>query len=289
MTPIVIAFTPNYIVPAATLVQSVLGSSEGDFEFICLTTEAIPESQQELLRHLGGKRAAWKYITIDALPEGVYIDPRYGAAAEFRLILPELLPDYDNIIYIDCDIIVRNDLERLYTEIDLGNNLLGAVFEREGYFNSGFLVMNLKQMRKEHTSAELIKTLRSGEFEFPDQDALNIVCEGKVLGLPAFYNSIRTFWLPQYKNDFLKIYTEADFEEMMSHGTVHYTGGKPWTILSVKFDTWWEEYYRLPKDIRVLLNTTPKIRILSRIYSTRAGRTLLEGLRTLYRNLTGKI
>jgi len=290
MTPIVIAFTPNYIVPASTLVHSVLRSSpSGRFEFLCLTSEPIPDSQKRLLKDLAGDRAEWKYITIDNLPEGVYIDPRYGAAAEFRLMLPELLPEYDKVIYVDCDVIVNNDLQSLYSSIELGDNLLGVVFERKDYFNSGFLVMNLLQMRKEKTSADLIRTLQGGQFEFPDQDALNIVCKGKVMGLPPYYNSIRTFWLPQFKNEFLQTYTENDYREMLNHGTVHYTGGKPWDILSVKFDTWWEEYYSLPKSIRSLKEFPIKIKILSLIWTTKIGKTTGEALRMMYRKISGTI
>ena len=48
--PVVIAFTPNYFVPAATCLYSILKHSrDGEsFRFICLSSEELPE--QMLLR-----------------------------------------------------------------------------------------------------------------------------------------------------------------------------------------------------------------------------------------------
>lgn len=47
-------------------------------------------------------------------------------AAYFRLLIPELIREYDKCIYLDCDIIVHGDLKELY-EIELGNNYLAGV------------------------------------------------------------------------------------------------------------------------------------------------------------------
>ena len=49
LTPLAIAFTPDYFVPAATMLRSLLDASTGDFEIICLVTEEIPERMQEKL------------------------------------------------------------------------------------------------------------------------------------------------------------------------------------------------------------------------------------------------
>lgn len=45
MTPLAIAFTPNYFVPAATMLKSLLDSSSDadSYRVICLVTEDIPD------------------------------------------------------------------------------------------------------------------------------------------------------------------------------------------------------------------------------------------------------
>ena len=267
MIPLAIAFTPNYFVQAATTLRSVLDASpNGQFRVVCLLTEEIPQRMQDELKRMGGGRLELEYAPLKGRLQGVYIDPRYTEAASLRLLLPELLPELDKILYLDCDIIVRQDLTRLWNETDLGDNYLAAVYEAaiEGqaerfralgcdpakYFNSGFLLMNLKQMRAEHVSEKLLEACRVPYLEFPDQDALNQVCQGRVLPLSPFYNSIRTFFIPKYKPDFVRQYGEDLWDKVQREATIHYTGGKPWNLFTVQFDVWWRVYDTLPAEIR---------------------------------------
>lgn len=300
-TSIVIAFTHNYFVPAATTLRSLLDSSSADdhYEVICLVSEEIPQRQKDKLSALSGERIRYRYINLAGRLQGVYVDPRYSEAASFRLLLPEILPEYNKVLYIDCDVIIRNNLAVLYRNTNLADNLLAAVYEapieHQGerwaaigcdphrYFNSGFLMMNLKQMRIEGTSRKLIDGLKSNYLEFPDQDILNQVCQGRVLALKPIYNSIRTFFLPQYKADFLKQYSESDWDEVQKHGTIHYTGGKPWNILSVKFEEWWNTYRTLPREIREEWAPSGKIRAIAFIYRTKFGAIIVESARNIIR------
>ena len=163
MIPLAIAFTPNYFVQAAATLRSVLDASpRGQFRVICMLSEEIPQRMQDKLQRLGGERLTLEYILLKGRLEGVYIDPRYTEAASLRLLLPELLPELDKILYLDCDIIVRQDLAQLWEKTDLADNYLAAIYEAaiEGqaerfralgcdpakYFNSGFLLMNLAQI-----------------------------------------------------------------------------------------------------------------------------------------------
>ena len=123
--PLAIAFTPNYFVPAAAMLRSLLDASTGDFEVICLVTEEIPERMQQKLVRLVEGRLRFRYLPLKGRLEGIYTDPRYTEAAPFRLLLPELLPEYEKVVYIDCDVIVRQDIGRLYRETELGNNCSG--------------------------------------------------------------------------------------------------------------------------------------------------------------------
>ena len=297
VTPLAIAFTPNYFVPAATMLRSLLDASTGDFEVICLVTEEIPVRMQDKLVRLGAGRLSFRYIPLKGRLVGIYTDPRYTEAASFRLLLPEILPEYDSLVYIDCDVIVRQDVGRLFAETDLGDNWLGVVFEApienqaeraravgcdpQRYFNSGFLLMNLKQMRKEHVSERLLEACRVPYLEFPDQDALNQVCLGRVLPLSPVYNGIRTFFIPKYKPDFVRQYSEELWDEVQRNGTIHYTGGKPWDIFSVRFGDWWQVYDRLPDEIRQEWTPPAKVSRLWCIYRIPFAGCLFEMIRRI--------
>ena len=294
-TPLAIAFTPNYFVPAATTLKSLLDASTGDFRVICLVTEEIPQRMQHKLTALGGGRLFFEYIPLKGRLEGLYIDPRYTEAASFRLLLPELLPELDSIVYLDCDIVVRQDIGALYRDIRLGENYLAVVFEApieqqaerfralgcdpNRYFNSGFLVMNLAQMRAEKVSERLLEACRVPYLEFPDQDALNQVCQGRVLPLSPVYDSIRTFFIPKYKPDFVRQYSEALWDEVQRSGSIHYTGGKPWNLFTVRFADWWRAYDSLPEEIRAEWTPTRMYR-LWKIYRIPIFGGILDAMRT---------
>lgn len=300
-TPLAIAFTPNYFVPAATMLKSLLEASTGSFNVICLVTEEIPDRMQEKLQRLGDGRLSFEYIPMKGRLQGIYIDPRYTEAASFRLLLPEMLPEYDSIVYIDCDVIVRQDIGKLYRETKLGDNYLAVVFEApiekqaerfkalgcdpNRYFNSGFLLMNLAAMRKDKISEKLLEACRVDYLEFPDQDALNQVCQGHVVPLSPVYNGIRTFFLPQYKADFVRQYSEGLWKEVQDHGTIHYTGGKPWNIFSVKFGEWWKTYDSLPDEIKEEWIPNEKMHRLWSMYRIPIVGKTIEGMRSLIRLL----
>lgn len=277
-----IAFTPNYFVPAATLLKSVLDKSDGSFEVVCLITDPIPERMQEKLVRMAGGRMTFRYLPLKGRLQGVYIDPRYSEAASLRLLLPELLPEYDRILYMDCDIIVRQDLARLWAETDLGDNYLAAVFEApvedqaerfralgcdpDRYFNSGFLLMNLALMRRDRITEKLLEACRVDYLEFPDQDALNMVCQGRVLPLSPLQNSIRTFFILKYKPNFVRCYSNALWYQVQRSATIHYTGGKPWDLFTIKFGVWWRTYEELPREIKEEWTPDPQVHRLWLVY-----------------------
>ncbi|MBR4524993.1 MAG: glycosyltransferase family 8 protein [Bacteroidales bacterium] len=300
MIPLAIAFTPNYFVQAATTLRSVLDASpDGKFRVVCMLTEEIPPRMQDELTRLGGGRLELEYIPLKGRLQGIYIDPRYTEAASLRLILPELLPELDRVLYLDCDIIVRQDLARLWKETELGENYLAAIYEApieqqaerfralgcdpNRYFNSGFLLMNLAQMRAESVSEKLLEACRVPYLEFPDQDALNQVCQGRVLPLSPLYNSIRTFFIPKYKPDFVRQYGEELWNKVQREATIHYTGGKPWNLFTVQFGAWWRVYDTLPAEIKA--EWTPgKMARFWKFYRTPLGR-VLDAVRNMKQKL----
>ncbi|HAY3507529.1 glycosyltransferase family 8 protein [Elizabethkingia anophelis] len=305
--PIVLAFTPNYFVPAATCLYSILKHSAEteNFHVICLLTEELPQQMKDKLQRLGSGRIRYSYIDLNGKLQGIYVDDRYTIAASYRLLLPDLLPEYNKVMYIDCDVIVRNNLYKLYQETDLGNNYLAAVFEASldfqipyimsigcepgRYINSGFLIMNLEKLRKENMVAKFLEAARVEGLQFPDQDVLNQLCKGYILGLPPYYNGIRTFFLPQYKEYFLKYYSEENWHEVQQHGTIHYTGTKPWNSFTIGFNVWWEYYEHLPQEIKSEWVINRKIFVLHKLSNTVLGNLFITSLQSVYRKLKRNI
>ncbi|CAG0900400.1 unnamed protein product [Darwinula stevensoni] len=120
--------------------------------------------------------------------------------AALRLFLPDLLPEYDSVIYVDTDIIFLAPLEELWVQFETMSpwSFIGATKELEdfeGYshyrkpntpfpfygptgINTGVLLMNLTRMRSlgpawSSEISSIYETFK-GQFTLGDQDILNI-------------------------------------------------------------------------------------------------------------------
>lgn len=131
-----------------------------------------------------------------------------------RIFLPELLPECDKILYLDCDIIVKGDLGKMW-ETDMNGYYIGACKDtvpvehrqkiglkaEELYVNSGMLLINLALWRKDQITQRIIKCIADIKetINLPDQDAINIVCR-KIKILEAKYNVMSPAFLMPYAN-----------------------------------------------------------------------------------------
>lgn len=161
--------------------------------------------------------------------------------AWFRVKLPDVCPDLDRILYLDCDTLVAGDLNELW-ETDLEGKFLGAVedvwdvqkhiqrldLKQPTYFNSGVILFNCKYCR-ENNFFELIKTYATStdkKIEFCDQDVLNVVTDGQKVLLNPKYNYLNTWWRNfycEYEGETEKEYLQAAKNPVI----IHYTGLKP--------------------------------------------------------------
>lgn len=114
----------------------------------------------------------------------------------FRLLAPYILPqELDRILYLDADIIIKEDLSDFYYQQfsdeyaaivkdrfdwcdDVVNqkNALGMPAEAV-YFNSGVILFNLTQFRKYISLEDILEFIKSryNVLKFFDQDTLNIL------------------------------------------------------------------------------------------------------------------
>lgn len=304
--PLIIAFTPSYFIPAATVLKSVLETSEAGalYEVICLMSEPLSQDMQERMRLIDGGSGQLSFRFWELRQEdmaGCFVDPKYTLAANFRLIIADRLPEYDKAIYLDCDIIVRQDLAKLYREVELGDNYLAGVAETSEeyqikayeplgckageYINSGFLVMNLKLLRQDQMAQKFMDALRVPYLTFPDQDVLNSVCRGRILYLPIVYNGIRSFMLPGFRPTFLRYHTLEAWHQVRREGTIHYTGEKPWRAYTLLFEKWWQCYWRLPKAVRQGIAVERRVERLARLFSLPGVRPLANFVLDLRRRV----
>lgn len=129
----------------------------------------------------------------------------------FRLFIPAMFPQYDKGIYIDSDVVITEDISKLF-DIDIGDNFIGACndlsiadipplvaytenavgMKKREYINSGVLLMNLKKMRECDLEGHFLNLLNTYHFDCiaPDQDYLNAMCNGKIYYLDEAWDAM---------------------------------------------------------------------------------------------------
>lgn len=116
-----------------------------------------------------------------------------------KTALTELFPDRERVLMLDCDTIVREDLTDLW-RIDMTDYYYGMVKQKDdgrggrfkwgSYYNAGVLLCNLEKLR-DGKENEIRAALNNVPYDYPEQDAINHLCEGQILELPARYNSCK--------------------------------------------------------------------------------------------------
>lgn len=262
-TPIAISTDENYLPYTKVLISSIAASSKGKIDLMVLHCGISEDKTSSLIDWASrkiGSRFSVRFIDVQrpAL-SGVFenfTQTGYLACASlYRLLLPEILVQYDKIVYLDVDIAVQSDIAELYA-IDIGDNLFGGVEDCgmprntwlqpeyaewlrakgiEDYAqcaNSGVLLMNLAEFRKAAMLGTMVNLACESKW-LVDQDAFNIACKGRIKLIDPTWN-IQTF--PEGMRRQRKILREA------SPRIIHYVGGasKPWNKPETPYsDVWW--------------------------------------------------
>ena len=169
----------------------------------------------------------------------------------FRLLIPDMFPEYDKGIYIDSDVVVPGDISELYNT-ELGNNLLGVCNDisilniktftdyvenavgvsKYKYFNSGVLLMNLKELRDRGFSNKFFELLDKYHFDCvaPDQDYLNAICKDRVVYLDEAWDAM-----------------PAEGRELIKNPKIiHYNlNDKPWQYDNIQYEEYFWKYAKM--------------------------------------------
>ncbi len=209
--PIFCAVDDGYAPYLAVALRSMSRHTTRPLQVHVLIERLAEEHKQKLLAMQD------EYITLQftdvtaslaAFGQALHLRDYYTKATYYRFFIPTLFPQYERGLYLDCDIIVNDDIAKLY-DSDLGGMPLGAINEevmatvsvfgdyaekrlgisRNQYFNAGVLVMDLAKLRKIRLLEALDRLMAKHTFPVTqDQDYLNVLFHGQVALLPATWN-----------------------------------------------------------------------------------------------------
>ncbi|MEI0581571.1 glycosyltransferase family 8 protein [Brachyspira pilosicoli] len=285
--PIVFAINDSYIKQIVTVLTSIIDnfSNENKLE-INILERNLSDENKKIISKFNNSNIEINYINMNNVNMNLekFMDIRehynyISIETYYRFFISELFPNYDKVIYLDADIIVLEDISKLYN-IDIENYLAGVVFDmnidlvlaREwliskgvtlkeyfektlnktttNYFNAGVLLLNLKKIREDNIAEKLWKFAEEkSPLEFQDQDVLNAVFENNVKYIDRRWNIFKD--VQWYLRDHPDKNSKDKIKEISKNPfIVHYIGiNKPWEYNNIYYydyyflDDWWK-YYR---------------------------------------------
>ena len=195
----------NYSKYASVVMASILDNSDENenINFYILDGKISEENKQKMNALQSIKSCNINFIEVDESKLEIYKQinthkyitlPTY-----YRLILSELIPNVDKIIYLDCDMVVNSSLKELFNT-DLEDNIIGGVLDarvkhkkkwkKSKYINAGMVVFDLKKIRNENIEKEFVDYTKNNidNIETGDQDIINYTLENKIKILPDEWN-----------------------------------------------------------------------------------------------------
>ncbi len=254
--PIVMAMDENYVPIASACIQSVMEhAADSNIYDILIIQRNISKISRERVEEQIKKRGNFSVRFIDAaVYEKFYTDIKltahYTIETFFRLLIPEILKNYDKVIYLDGDTIVNCDIAGLY-QTELDDCILGACRDIDyiahynidesyldnardvlklknvyNYFQAGVLLISIPGFRKEFKTKELFDKAGERVWRFVDQDMLNSLCQGKVKFIHSKWNYLVDYCKPESRKfsimrkapkELYEEYLEAEQEKCIMH------------------------------------------------------------------------
>lgn len=111
-----------------------------------------------------------------------------------RCALATMFQEEKRMLWLDCDTIVNADITDLFQMNMNGIFYAGALEPKKSidvfrYINCGVLMCNLELLRLAEKEDELVQLLNTVELGFPDQEAINLLCQCRIRLIDSSYNS----------------------------------------------------------------------------------------------------
>ena len=259
--PVVFAANNNFVPMFAACFRSFLDhcSEEYNYDVVLIERDITAENRAKLAAMTEGvDNVSLRFYDPGRILQHFKLKANAHISVEtyFRFLIQSILPDYDKVLYLDCDTIINADVAELYNT-DIEGYMLAAVRDVDflgqingankktlkyvteefhmqdpyNYFQAGVLLFNEKEMKKAHSVNEWL-TFASTPYMYNDQDVLNLYCEGHVKYLDMAWNLITDCDHTRVKDVIIHAPDQVQKEYASAHANpkiIHYAGYmKPW-------------------------------------------------------------
>ena len=279
--PIAMVSNDDYAPYYGAMIRSMLDNLNGEYNYdlVFLQRDFRKKTKELFLKLVNGKEnVKIRFYNVGSLFENSNLNesPTIPIETYFKLAIIEVFKKYDKVLYLDGDMIIKEDISELF-ETDIEQYLVAGVLDiaaagvangfdimRRKYvlekmrlkdvykqFNAGVLLFNINKMREQFNFKYLLEFAQGTAFQFQDQDALNVLCQGQVKWLEQNWNFmgdelegyrgyIETFAPRKYYIEYQKASQKPKI--------IHYAGNeKPWLYPKQEWaDDFWDSFVRTP-------------------------------------------
>ena len=305
--PIVAACDDNYVQHLAVMLCSLLENTKKKHLIqINIIDGGISQDNKHKINNFIQNKydTDIRYLKIDHKIYNQFpISYHFTHTIYYRISIPLLFDSsVDKVLYLDSDIIVKDDITKLW-DIDLSNYFLAAVEspnvkrnycdlnmpENSKYFNSGVLLINLQKWRQHNITEKTIEFIANNQDKITwwDQDSLNSVLCNKWLPLPLRWNQQSSFF---EQKSYLQNKNNPDFIDAINNpAIIHFSSlRKPWEYIS-RHPHKKEYFYYL--SLTPWQDFKPKVNLiiyLENIIRNYLPRPFFEVIKCIYRNMITK-
>jgi len=267
----------GYAEPTCVSMASMLVNTKSKIHFHVIFSNRLSNENKAKLSSLSEHfpHGQWSFYRIDFDTSNFILEPiaHFTIEAYYRFFIPNVLPELEKIIYIDGDTVIVGDILELWNE-NLDGKIAGVIQDRPDsnpekrlkifgfkydwqYFNSGVLLLKLKEFEKLYTLetlpiiiSDLYKKFKDNNvFWLADQEVLNYLFNSekyaKYLNLKynlkdQGFNFYYNFCGQSSRN--LKEWSKSNNFPIV----IHYTGHKkPWHLNNdIMNSVHWRLYYK---------------------------------------------
>ena len=274
--PIVSNFNDNYASIFSVFLSSAIAhsSATNNYDFIVLSDD-ISEQHKRILTNMMKKNMSIRYISPKRYLATTNLTIRhqvYSPDLYYRIIIPQILKEYNKVIVVDADMICQEDIGALYNE-NINNYLAGGCIDSvlQGYLNgadpsfmsyalnymkmidpykyinTGLLIFNAEKYRQIY-SLEFLNSFITEHAQYVkiyEQDMLNMLLDGKIKFLDPKWNCYtksNEFINKCFSLSPLETYKKYEIARSSNQGIIHYAAHpKPWWNATVDLaDIWWK-------------------------------------------------
>jgi lipopolysaccharide biosynthesis glycosyltransferase len=252
---VVLASDDGFAMPLTVAAHSVVRTLEEDehLDLWLLDMGITAKNRQAVASSLTHPRVDVHWIDSlgDKVSELPNTWPNITRAGYARLFIPQSLPEsVDRVLYLDCDVLARTSVGKLYSADMGGHAAMGAPDVQSPFvsspaavpwwfrngrdasepnINSGVLLMDLVTWRRDGLADEMLRYLTDGRHEFgQDQEAINAVLRTDIALMDPRWNQQSELFQKMYEVELP--YDTATLETLRADPwIIHFSNApKPW-------------------------------------------------------------